>query len=69
MRVVQFVRLEQPQEGGPASAGAGIILNSNSGALYTLDIFRRLLAHEIGHALGLGDVEGDINPGLLIDDN
>jgi hypothetical protein len=28
-----------------------------------------LLTHEIGHAIGLGDVEGDINPGTFIDDN
>jgi hypothetical protein len=34
-----------------------------------LDIFRRLLTHEIGHAIGLGDVEGSINPGRFIEDN
>lgn len=55
--------------GSRAIAGADIILNSNSQALYTPDRFRRLLTHEIGHALGLGDVEGDINPGAFIDDN
>jgi hypothetical protein len=52
-----------------AIAGADVYLNSNAGALYTLDIFQRLLTHELGHALGLGDVEGDINPGRFIDDN
>jgi len=52
-----------------AISGADVYLNSNSGALYTLDIFQRLLTHELGHALGLGDVEGDINPGDFIDDN
>lgn len=52
-----------------AIAGADIYLNSNPGAVYTLDIFRRLLTHEIGHAIGLGDVEGDIQPGRFIDDN
>ncbi|MCA9264820.1 MAG: hypothetical protein KDA60_13265, partial [Planctomycetales bacterium] len=25
--------------------------------------------HELGHAIGLGDVEGDINPNQFIDDN
>ena len=55
--------------GSRAISGADIILNSNANALYTLDIFRRLLTHEIGHAIGLGDVEGDINPGRFIDDN
>lgn len=52
-----------------AISGADIYLNNNPGAIYTLDLFRRLLTHEIGHAIGLGDVEGDINPGLFIDDN
>ena len=50
-------------------SGADITINSNSGAVYTLDVFRRLLTHEIGHAIGLGDVEGDINPNRFIDDN
>lgn len=27
------------------------------------------MTHEIGHALGLGDVEFGINPGIFIDDN
>jgi MYXO-CTERM domain-containing protein len=52
-----------------AISGADLYLNSNPGAVYTLDVFRRLLTHEIGHAIGLGDVEGTINPGLFIDDN
>ena len=55
--------------GSTAISGADIIMNSNAGALYTLDLFRRILTHEIGHTLGLGDVEGDINPGAFIDDN
>ena len=55
--------------GSFAIAGADIILNSNAGAVYSLDLFRRLLTHEIGHALGLGDVEGDISPARFIDDN
>ncbi len=49
-------------------SGADVTINSNPGALYTIDLFRRLLAHELGHAIGLGDVEGDINPSF-IDDN
>lgn len=55
--------------GSGAISGADIILNSNPGAVYSLDLFRRLLTHEIGHAIGLGDVEGSINPGAFIDDN
>lgn len=49
--------------------GADIYINSNAGAVYSLDTFRRLLTHEIGHALGFGDVESSISPGLFIDDN
>lgn len=52
-----------------AISGADLYLNNNPGAVYSLDLFRRLLTHEIGHAIGLGDVEGTINPGLFIDDN
>lgn len=52
-----------------AISGADVYLNSNVGAIYSLDIFRRLLTHELGHALGLGDIEGSINPGRFIDDN
>lgn len=55
--------------GSTAISGADIIVNSNPGAVYSLDLFRRLLTHEIGHAIGLGDVEGSINPGAFIDDN
>ena len=55
--------------GSSAISGADITINSNPGAMYTLDFFRRLLTHEIGHALGLGDIEPGINPGDFIDDN
>lgn len=55
--------------GSTAISGADIIVNNNPGAVYTLDLFRRLLTHEIGHAIGLGDVEGSINPGAFLDDN
>ena len=55
--------------GSSAITGADIIINSNAGAIYTLEFFIRLLSHEIGHALGLGDVESAINPNRFIDDN
>src|SRR5262245_2084887 len=55
--------------GSGAISGADLTINSNPGAVYTLDFFRRLLTHEIGHALGLGDIEPAINPGAFIDDN
>jgi len=55
--------------GSGAISGADITLNNNAGAVYNLNIFRRLLTHEIGHAIGLGDVEGSINPNAFIDDN
>jgi hypothetical protein len=55
--------------GSTAISGADIIMNSNPQAVYTLDVFRRILTHEIGHTIGLGDVEGSINPGAFIDDN
>lgn len=55
--------------GSTAISGADIILNDNPGAVYNLDLFRRLLTHEIGHTIGLADVEGSINPGAFIDDN
>ena len=50
-----------------AIAGADIYLNNNTGAVYSLDVFVRLLAHELGHALGLGDV--DVFSTRFIDDN
>ncbi len=49
-----------------AIVGVDILLNNNPGAVYSLDIFRRLLTHEIGHAIGLADV--DLG-GLFLDDN
>jgi hypothetical protein len=49
-----------------AITGVDIYFNSNPQALYTPRIFQVLLTHEIGHALGLGDV--DFN-GPFIDDN
>jgi hypothetical protein len=58
--------------GSSALAGVDLYINSNPGAQYTLDAFRRLLSHELGHALGLGDVDlGFGNPEMVpfIDDN
>lgn len=55
--------------GGPIT-GADIRINSNPGASYSLDVFRLLLSHEIGHALGLADVDVNSGPaGAFIDDN
>ena len=52
-----------------AISGADVTINNNPGAIYNLNLFRRLLTHEIGHAIGLQDVEGEINPNAFIDDN
>jgi hypothetical protein len=49
-------------------SGVDIYLNNNSNAVYTLDVFSRLLMHEIGHGLGLRDVESNISSSF-IDDN
>lgn len=55
---------------GFAISGADITLNRNAGALYTLTTFRNLLTHEIGHAIGLADVDVQSGPGgTYIDDN
>lgn len=55
-------------DGGGAITGADVYINSNAGASYSLDGFRRLLTHELGHAIGLGDVE-DFDSNGFIDDN
>lgn len=55
-------------DGGGAIRGADVYINSNAGAVYSLDLFRRLLTHELGHAIGLGDVE-DFSGNGFIDDN
>ncbi len=49
--------------------GSDIRMNNNPGARYNLDLFRRLLTHEIGHSLGLGDVEVGGAAGEFVDDN
>ena len=53
-----------------AISGADITINNNPEAVYSLDLFRRLLSHEIGHALGFADVDVQSGPsGNFIDDN
>ncbi|WP_454061988.1 PEP-CTERM sorting domain-containing protein [Candidatus Nitrospira salsa] len=54
---------------GGAISGADITINNNPQAAYSLDFFQLLLTHEIGHSVGLGDVEFTLNPGVFIDDN
>jgi hypothetical protein len=55
---------------GFAISGADITFNSNTQAKYTLSSFKGILAHEIGHALGLADVDvtSGVN-GTFVDDN
>ena len=54
--------------GSTTFIGVDISINSNPAKVWELDIFRRVLTHEIGHSIGLGDLENDINP-EFIDDN
>jgi hypothetical protein len=54
---------------GSAISGADITFNNNPGAVYTLDIFQTILTHEIGHAIGLGDVDFPSGNSIWIDDN
>jgi hypothetical protein len=42
---------------GPAISGADILINNDSFHQWDLDSFQLVLTHEIGHALGLADVE------------
>jgi hypothetical protein len=56
--------------GGGAISGADVTLNRNPQAVYTLDVFRLLLSHELGHALGMSDADVQAGPsGNFIDDN
>jgi hypothetical protein len=48
---------------------ADIKMNSNAEALWTLDWFQTILTHEIGHAIGLGDVDFPSTPVSFIDDD
>jgi hypothetical protein len=53
-----------------AISGMDITFNNHpSAVLSSLDIFRRLLTHEIGHTLGLHDVETANAQSVFIDDN
>ncbi len=52
---------------GYAISGADVKMNSNPGAMWNLVSFQTILTHELGHAIGLGDVDG--NFGRFIDDN
>jgi hypothetical protein len=53
-----------------AISGADIRMNANVNARWTLPIFQTVLTHEIGHALGLADVDLNSGPnGTFIDDN
>jgi len=50
--------------------GADITMNANSNAIWTLGWFQTILTHEIGHALGLADVDFQSGPGgTFVDDN
>jgi len=55
---------------GGAISGADIRMNNTAGTFWTLDWFQTILTHEIGHALGLADVDLTSGPnGTFIDDN
>jgi PEP-CTERM motif len=54
---------------GFAISGADVKMNSNPGALWNLTRFQTILTHELGHAIGLGDVDTSGNFGNFIDDN
>lgn len=55
--------------GSFAISGADVTINNNPGAVYSLNGFRRLLTHELGHAIGLGDLENANASAQFIDDN
>jgi hypothetical protein len=51
------------------STGGIVNINSDPTALWTLGSFQAILTHEIGHALGLGDVERNSSSNPFRDDN
>jgi hypothetical protein len=59
----------QNYPGSEAIIGADITINTSAGTAYTLDVFRRLLTHEIGHSIGLRDVDIGQNWRQFVDDN
>lgn len=53
-----------------AILGADVRMNANANAQWTLQTFKGVLHHEIGHAIGLADVDTQAGPGgYFIDDN
>ena len=55
-----------PNYSATTISGADIFINANPDVVYSPDVFRRLLTHEIGHALGFADVDASAT---FIDDN
>jgi hypothetical protein len=55
--------------GSSAIIGADITINSSPTAVYSIHSFRRLLTHEIGHTIGLADVDTEDQRTQFVDDN
>ena len=52
-----------------AISGSDIKINNDPSALWSLPVFQTVLTHEIGHTIGLGDVDISSSFGKFIDDN
>lgn len=64
------VQLTSGTVGYGSNAISGSDISLNTGATYDLNVFRLLLTHEIGHSLGLNDIDLVSGPtGQFIDDN